>query len=59
LTEGGPNHARTVMGFYLWENAYRYSQQGYAAAIGVIILAVTMILYFISKKLLNQETYQY
>lgn len=59
LTEGGPNHASTVMGFYLWENAYRYSQQGYAAAIGVIILAVTMILYLISKKLLNQETYQY
>jgi len=47
MTRGGPNNASLFVGLYLYQNAFRYFQMGYAAALAwlvfVIIMALTLI----------------
>ena len=47
MTRGGPNNASLFIGLYLYQNAFRYFQMGYAAALAwlvfVIIMALTLI----------------
>ncbi len=49
LTNGGPNHASETLGTYLYTVAFgamasSVSELGYAAAIGVVILLLALIL---------------
>ncbi len=45
--EGGPDHSTTVMGFYIWQNAFKYSRMGYGAALAyvlfLLIMAITLL----------------
>ena len=47
MTRGGPNNASLFIGLYLYQNAFRYFQMGYAAALAwlvfLIIMALTLI----------------
>jgi multiple sugar transport system permease protein len=47
MTRGGPANASLFVGLYLYNNAFRYFQMGYAAALAwlvfVIIMALTLI----------------
>lgn len=49
LTQGGPNHATTTLGFMLYESAFTHYEWGFAAAqgfvLGVIILIITILQY--------------
>jgi N-acetylglucosamine transport system permease protein len=40
----GPNHSAEVLAYYMYVTAFRYSQFGYATAMGVSLLLVTLLL---------------
>lgn len=44
MTSGGPNNSSQVLGTWLYQNGFIENDFGYAAAIGVVVFAVTMIL---------------
>ena len=43
MTGGGPNNATQVLGTWLYEQGFTQNDMGYAAAIGSLIFAVTMV----------------
>lgn len=44
ITEGGPANSTTFYVFYLYSNAFRYSQMGYASAMAWILFILTFVL---------------
>jgi multiple sugar transport system permease protein len=44
MTRGGPGHATTVIGYYIWKQAFDYLQMGYGAALAYIVFMVILIL---------------
>ncbi|MDQ0114941.1 carbohydrate ABC transporter permease [Paenibacillus harenae] len=56
MTEGGPDNSTHVMGSYLYQMAFRQYHFGYAAAIGVLILVLSLITTVILQRLLRHET---
>ncbi|MDY7222424.1 sugar ABC transporter permease [Halalkalibacterium halodurans] len=54
MTEGGPNYSTTTVVYYLFLNAFRYMEMGYASAmawvLGIIILIITIINFKLAKK---------
>ncbi|MBM7570680.1 carbohydrate ABC transporter permease [Aquibacillus albus] len=54
MTEGGPNYSTTTVVYYLFLNAFRYMEMGYASAmawvLGIIILIITIINFKVGKK---------
>lgn len=44
LTGGGPNNASVTMMYYLYQNAFVYNRTGVAAAIGVLMFIVALLL---------------
>jgi multiple sugar transport system permease protein len=44
ITQGGPANSTTFYVYYLWQNAFRYSQMGYAAAMAWVLFIITFIL---------------
>ncbi len=57
---GGPADSTRVYVLYLWQNAFSYSEVGYAAAMAWVLFAVTMILALVifktSKWWVNYDT---
>ena len=57
---GGPADSTRVYVLYLWQNAFSYSEVGYAAAMAWVLFAVTMILalviFWTSKWWVNYDT---
>lgn len=41
LTDGGPDNATSFIVFYLYDNAFSYSQMGYAAAISWVLFIIS------------------
>ncbi|UHA75802.1 sugar ABC transporter permease [Paenibacillus sp. 481] len=56
MTEGGPDNATQVMGSYLYQMGFRQYNFGYASAIGVIILILSLITTLALKRLLQRDT---
>lgn len=54
MTEGGPNYSTTTVVYYLFLNAFRYMEMGYASAmawvLGILILIITIINFKFGKK---------
>ena len=42
LTLGGPGDATTIMGLYVYSNAFRFFRMGYGASIAVVLFALVM-----------------
>jgi multiple sugar transport system permease protein len=42
--EGGPARATSTIGFYIWQNAFRYSKMGYAATLSYVLFVVLLAL---------------
>ncbi|KIL37826.1 ABC transporter permease [Gordoniibacillus kamchatkensis] len=59
MTEGGPNNATHVMGSYLYQQAFVNYNFGYAAAIGVLILALSLATVLCLQLFLKREKIQY
>ncbi|MBE9915955.1 sugar ABC transporter permease [Paenibacillus donghaensis] len=59
MTEGGPNHSTTTIVYYLFQNAFRYMEMGFASAmawiLGFIILAITVLNFYLSKRWVHYE----
>ncbi len=55
LTNGGPGRSSTVMNVYLYEKAFKDFKAGEAAAIGVSILIIAMIMSFLQVKLGKED----
>ncbi|MWC29773.1 carbohydrate ABC transporter permease [Paenibacillus sp. MMS18-CY102] len=56
MTEGGPDNSTQVMGSYLYQMAFRQYHFGFAAAIGVLILVLSLITTVVLQRLLRNET---
>lgn len=53
MTGGGPGHSTTVIGYYIWRQAFDYLHMGYGAALAFIvfgaILVLTILQWFLRK----------
>ncbi|WP_276357441.1 carbohydrate ABC transporter permease [Cohnella caldifontis] len=56
MTEGGPDNSTQVMGSYMYQMAFRQFHFGFGAAIGVLILVVSLITTIVLQRLMRQET---
>ncbi len=46
-TRGGPLHATTVVVYYLWDQAFRQFDAGYAAALAYVLFLVILVITFV------------
>ncbi|MET9468824.1 sugar ABC transporter permease [Streptomyces sp. NPDC006544] len=56
LTGGGPDNATLTIGVYLYQNAFKYFDFGYASAIAYALAVLIGILGFIQFRLLGEKT---
>jgi N-acetylglucosamine transport system permease protein len=59
MTEGKPNRASDVVGRYMYEVAFTNSQFGYASAIGVALLILTLILSVLTLRFTQRERLEF
>lgn len=50
MTGGGPGNATSVLVTYAYRNGFQVREQGYGAAIGIVILIITLVFTFIQWK---------
>lgn len=50
MTGGGPGNATSVLVTYAYRNGFQIREQGYGAAIGIVILVITLVFTFIQWK---------
>ncbi|MCY9665372.1 sugar ABC transporter permease [Paenibacillus alginolyticus] len=59
MTEGGPNYSTTTIVYYLFQNAFRYMEMGYASAmawvLGILIMMITLLNFWMSKRWVHYE----
>lgn len=59
MTHGGPGHATTVIGYYIWQQAFNYMHMGYGSALAyvlfVVILVFTLIQWVLRKRWVYTE----
>jgi ABC-type sugar transport system permease subunit len=44
MTQGGPAGSTTLLGYFLYENAFRFFQMGYASAVSVVLFVLLVSL---------------
>jgi multiple sugar transport system permease protein len=44
MTKGGPGHATTVIGYYIWKQAFDYMHMGYGASLAYIVFIAILVL---------------
>jgi multiple sugar transport system permease protein len=52
---GGPNGASVTPVFYMYQKGVEQGQAGYAAAIGMILLALTLLIALVQRRLLERD----
>ena len=57
MTKGGPGHATTVIGYYIWKQAFDYMHMGYGAALAFIVFIAILILTIIQWVLRKRWVY--
>lgn len=55
MTKGGPNRSSELLTTYLYENAFKTSDFGYASAIGTLLFAIIFIIVFILLKITRRD----
>ncbi len=55
MTNGGPDNSTQVMGSYLYQMAFQQFHFGYGAAIGVVILILSLITTIALQRMMRQE----
>lgn len=56
---GGPNGSTQLVSTYLYQNAFKYGQFGYAAAMGVVLFLVTLGLAALTMRLTRRESVEF
>lgn len=59
MTNGGPDNASDVLMTYMFRQGFENGNFGYAMAVGVFMLLITITLSVVSEKLTNRETYEF
>ena len=59
VTRGGPSRSSELLTTYLYQNAFQFSDFGYATAIGVYLFVILFVISFIVLKFTKAETYEY
>jgi len=54
---GGPARATSTIGFYIWQNAFKYSQMGYASALSFVLMAILLVLTIIQWRMRRRWVY--
>ena len=55
MTSGGPANATQTIVFRVYEHAFIFYKYGYAAAMGVVLLAIVSVVAVVQFKLLGRE----
>ncbi len=58
MTEGGPNHRTEVLATHLYFQGFQYFKNGYASAISIIILLLSVFCAVSISKLIKVESYE-
>jgi N-acetylglucosamine transport system permease protein len=56
---GGPDYSTEVLNYYIYTKTFRDGQAGYATAVGVALLIITMIFAFVVTKLGRRERLEF
>jgi multiple sugar transport system permease protein len=56
MTNGGPAYATTVLGLFIYLNAFRYNNMGYAAAAAYVLFAIIMVFTLVQFRLQERWT---
>jgi N-acetylglucosamine transport system permease protein len=59
MTEGGPNRASDVVSHLMYQTAFQYSQFGYATAMGVSLVFLTLLLSVFTFRATQREGIEY
>ncbi|MER7332778.1 MULTISPECIES: sugar ABC transporter permease [unclassified Micromonospora] len=51
MTQGGPQDATLTLGYYLYDEAFRHFNMGYASAMGLVLWAILVVLSLVSYRL--------
>jgi multiple sugar transport system permease protein len=57
LTKGGPNDASLFYALYIYEQAYKFFQMGYAAALAWVLFAIVLVLTLLNLRLARTWVY--
>ena len=58
MTKGGPDNSTQVLGSYLYQMGFRQFHFGYASAIGVLILCLSLITTLALQRLMKRDSYE-
>ena len=53
MTGGGPAHGSYTLTYMIYDQGFGYSEFGYASAVGVVLLVITLILSLIQRRLIG------
>lgn len=59
MTFGGPDNSTEVVGHYLYTSAFKYSDFGYASAMGVALFVLTMLLAALTLRVTRRESVEF
>ncbi|ACK41786.1 MULTISPECIES: carbohydrate ABC transporter permease [Dictyoglomus] len=60
MTEGGPGNATTFLSIFIYKNAFRFFDMGYANAAGYVLTTIAMIVSAIGlTRIFSREVYEY
>ena len=59
MTQGGPNRATDVLATYVYDQAFRQSQFGYATAVAVAMFAIAFVLSLLTMRATQRESLEY
>ena len=55
LTEGGPGTATTIIGIYIYQQAFQFFEIGYGSAAGVILLVILLAIGVVYVRLMREQ----
>ncbi len=59
MTKGGPNRASEILSTYMYEQAFDFSNFGYATAIGLLLFGVMTLISSILQRITRREVLEY
>jgi multiple sugar transport system permease protein len=57
LTQGGPVGSTTLLGYYIYQNAFQFFQMGYASALSVALFFLLAFLAFVQFKISERRVH--
>lgn len=55
MTAGGPNHGSEVLATYLFQQAFRFNNMGFASVIAIVIITISLVVSIIRFKVTSQR----